>query len=35
METKAVSKAKAGWPSLFNKTGWVDRFFELPPRSRF
>ena len=30
METKALSKAKAGWPSLFNKSGWVDRFFDLP-----
>ena len=30
METKAVYKAKEGWPSLFNKTGWVDKFFDLP-----
>jgi HSP20 family protein len=35
METKAVSKAKAGWPSLFNKTGWVDKFFELPLETDF
>ena len=30
METKALSKVKAGWPSLFNKNEWVDRFFDLP-----
>ncbi len=35
METKALSKAKAGWPSLFNKADWVDRFFDLPPDADF
>jgi HSP20 family protein len=30
METKALSKAKAGLPSFFNKSGWVDKFFDLP-----
>jgi HSP20 family protein len=30
METKALSRVKSGWPSLFNKNGWVDRFFDLP-----
>ena len=35
METKALAKAKAGWPSLFNKSGWVDRFFDLPLDANF
>lgn len=30
METKALSKVRADWPSLFNKSGWVDKFFDLP-----
>jgi len=30
METKALSKARAGWPALFSKNDWMDRFFELP-----
>jgi HSP20 family protein len=30
METKSLSKAKTQWPSLFNKSGWVDKFFDLP-----
>jgi HSP20 family protein len=35
METKAVSKVKAGWPSLFNKDSWVDKFFDLPLDANF
>jgi HSP20 family protein len=35
METKALSKVKAGWPSLFNTNGWVDRFFDLPQETGF
>jgi len=30
METKALSTAKTGWPSLFNTNEWVDRFFDRP-----
>jgi HSP20 family protein len=35
METKALTKAKAGWPSLFNRNDWVDRFFDLPLDANF
>ncbi len=35
METKALTKAKAEWPSLFNRKGWVDRFFDLPLDASF
>jgi len=35
METKAVTKPKAEWPSLFNRKGWVDRFFDLPLDASF
>jgi HSP20 family protein len=35
METKALSKVKAGWPSLLNKSDWADRFFDLPLNTDF
>jgi HSP20 family protein len=35
METKALAKAKAGWPTIFDKKGWVDRFFDLPLDANF
>ncbi|HET7003325.1 MAG TPA: Hsp20/alpha crystallin family protein [Puia sp.] len=35
METKALSKARAGWPSLFSKNDWVDRFFDQPLNTDF
>src|SRR5450631_909826 len=30
METKALARAQAERPSLFNRNDWVDRFFDLP-----
>lgn len=30
METKAVAKTKNGWPSLFESSGWFDKFFNTP-----
>jgi HSP20 family protein len=35
METKALSKTRAGWPALFSKNDWVDRFFDLPLNTDF
>jgi len=35
METKALSKNRAGWPALFSKNDWVDRFFDLPLNTDF
>jgi HSP20 family protein len=35
METKALTKTKNQWPSLFNRNGWVDRFFDLPLDASF
>ena len=35
METKALSKVRAGWPALFSKNDWVDRFFDLPSDTDF
>jgi HSP20 family protein len=35
METKALAKARTGLPSLLNKNGWVDRFFDFPLDSGF
>jgi hypothetical protein len=35
METKALAKSKTEWPSLFNRKGWVDRFFDLPLDASF
>lgn len=30
METKAVTKPKNGWPSIFDNAGWLDKFFNAP-----
>ena len=30
METKAISRMKAGWPSIFDNSGWIDRLFNAP-----
>jgi len=30
METKAISKMKTGWPSMFDNSGWIDRLFNAP-----
>jgi len=35
METKALSKARAGFPTLFSKNDWVDRFLDLPLNTDF
>jgi len=35
METKALPKNRAGWPALFSKNDWVDRFFDLPLNTDF
>jgi HSP20 family protein len=35
METNAVNKKNSGVPSLFEKSGWVDRLFDLPLDSNF
>jgi len=35
METNVVNKKNSGSPSLFEKSGWVDRFFDLPLDTNF
>ena len=30
MDTRAISKPKNGWPSMFENSGWLDRFFNTP-----
>ncbi len=35
METNALSRKNQETPSLWDKSGWVDRFFDLPLDSNF
>ncbi len=35
MEAKELSKVRAGRPNLFDKSGWVDKFFDLPLNADF
>ena len=35
METKELIKPNTEWPSLFDKTRWIDRFFDFPFTGNF
>lgn len=30
MDTRAISKPRNGWPSMFENSGWLDKFFNTP-----